>query len=93
MKKKIYMTISTLMLFIPWTILIFRMFDWALKTPVAQIMACAYGAFMVFSFIFTLLAYTQSGVKNPWMQICLVITGVYAVGAIALMGMMIVGLF
>ena len=48
---------------------------------------------MIFSFIFTLLAYTKGGVKNTWMQICTVITGIYGVGAIGLLCLFIAGLF
>ena len=36
MKNKILTTISTIMLFVPWTILPLRMFDWALESPVAE---------------------------------------------------------
>ena len=38
MKNKILTAISTIMLFIPWTILPLRTFDWALESPVAEIM-------------------------------------------------------
>ena len=33
MKDKIYTAIATLMLFVPWTILPLRTFDWALQSP------------------------------------------------------------
>lgn len=35
MKNKILTAISTIMLFVPWTILPLRTFDWALESPVA----------------------------------------------------------
>ncbi|MFR4144861.1 MAG: hypothetical protein ACLT1K_13205 [[Clostridium] leptum] len=38
MKNKILTAISTIMLFVPWTILPLRTFDWALESPVAEIM-------------------------------------------------------
>ena len=37
MKNKICTAIATLMLFIPWTILPLRTFDWALESPAAEI--------------------------------------------------------
>lgn len=92
MKNKICTAISTLMLFIPWTILPLRTFDWALESPVAEIMISCYAAFMIFSGIFTIVSYVKAGVKNKWMQICLVVNSLYAVWGIAAFGMMISGL-
>lgn len=82
-----------MMLFVPWTILPLRTFDWALESPVAEIMIYSYAAFMIFSGIFTVAAYIKGGVKNKLMQICTVINGLYAVGAIAIICMMIFGRF
>lgn len=93
MKNKICTAISTIMLFVPWTILPLRTFDWALESPVAEIMISCYAAFMIFSGVFTILAYTKGKVKNKWMQVCSVINGIYAVGALAIVGMMVPGLF
>ena len=90
MKEKILTAVSTLMIFIPWTILPLRTFDWALESPAAEIIIYSYAAFMVFSGIFTLLSYTTAGVKNNLMKICLVITLMYAVGAVAIIGMSLV---
>ena len=87
MKEKILTAVSTLMIFIPWTILPLRTFDWALESPAAEIIVYSYAAFMIFSGIFTLLSYTTAGVKNNLMKICLVITLMYAVGAVAIIGM------
>ena len=89
MKNKICTVISTLMLFIPWTILPLRTFDWALESPIAEIMISCYAAFMIFSGPFTIISYVKADVKNKWMQICLVINSLYAVGGIAAFGMMI----
>ena len=47
MKNKILTAISTIMLFVPWTILPLRTFDWALESPVAEIMVYSYAAFMI----------------------------------------------
>ncbi|HJB96040.1 MAG TPA: hypothetical protein H9765_10560 [Candidatus Mediterraneibacter intestinigallinarum] len=90
MKEKILTAVSTLMIFIPWTILPLRTFDWALESPAAEIIVYSYAAFMIFSGIFTLLSYTTAGVKNNLMKICLVITLMYAVGAVAIIGMSLV---
>ena len=90
MKEKILTAVSTLMIFIPWTILPLRTFDWALESPAAEIIIYSYAAFMVFSGIFTLLSYTTAGVKNNLMKICLVITLMYAVGAASIVGMSLV---
>lgn len=90
MKEKILTAVSTLMIFIPWTILPLRTFDWALESPAAEIIIYSYAAFMVFSGIFTLLSYTTAGVKNNLMKICLVITLMYAVGAATIVGMSLV---
>ena len=72
MKNKILTAISTIMLFVPWTILPLRTFDWALKSPVAEIMIYSYAAFMIFSGIFSILAYTKGKVKSKLMQVCVV---------------------
>lgn len=89
MKEKIFTTISTLMLFIPWTILPLRTFPWALEFPVAEIMISCYVIFMIFSGIFTIFAYKTVQIQHTWMKICLVINGIYMVGGIALLFMMI----
>lgn len=90
MKEKILTAVSTLIIFIPWTMLPLRTFDWALESPAAEIIVYSYAAFMIFSGIFTLLSYTTAGVKNNLMKICLVITLMYAVGAVAIIGMSLV---
>lgn len=90
MKNKILTAVSTIMLLIPWTILPLRGFDWALKSPVAEIMISCYAAFMIFSGIFTILAYTKWNAKGIWMQICTVINGIYGIGGIAAFLMMLV---
>ena len=87
MKEKILTAVSTLMIFIPCTILPLRTCSWALESPAAEIIIYSYAAFMVFSGIFTLLSYTTAGVKNILMKICLVITLMYAAGAVAIIGM------
>lgn len=88
MKNRILTTISTIMIFIPWTILPLRTFDWALKSPVAEIMISCYAAFMIFSGIFTCIIYSRNKLQNTLMKVCLVINGLYAVGGIAAFAMM-----
>lgn len=78
MKKNILTVISTLMLFIPWTLLPIRSFDWALKSPTAEIMITCYAIFMIFSGIFTCIAYGYAKIQHSWMKVCLVINILYA---------------
>lgn len=89
MKNKILTTISTIMLFIPWTILPLRTFDWALESPVAEIMISCYAAFMIFSGVFTIISYVKEKVQNNLMKVCLVVNGLYAVGGVAVFAMMV----
>lgn len=89
MKNKILTAISTLMLFVPWTILPLRTFDWALESPTAEIMIASYAIFMVFSGIFTSMSYAKAKIQNNWMKVCLVVNGLYAVAGVMLLGLMI----
>lgn len=88
MKNKLLTALSTVMLFVPWTILPLRTFSWALQSPVAEIMISCYAAFMIFSGIFTILSYIKCKVQNNWMKVCAVINGIYAVGGMAVFAMM-----
>ncbi|MCU6720257.1 MULTISPECIES: hypothetical protein [Porcipelethomonas] len=89
MKNKILTAISTIMLFVPWTILPLRTFDWALESPVTEIMISCYAAFMIFSGVFTIVSYVKAKAQNNLMKICLIVNGLYAVGGVAVFGMMI----
>lgn len=91
MKDKLYTSIATVMLFIPWTILPLRTFDWALESPAAEIIVYSYAAFMIFSGIFSVAAYAAGKVKNKWMQVCMVINCLYAAGAVGIVGMIVYG--
>lgn len=93
MKNKILIAISTIMLFIPWTIFPIRTFDWALESPVAEIMISCYAVFMIFSGIFTIISYAKAKVQNNLMKLCLIVNGLYAVGGLAVFGMMILPKF
>ena len=89
MKNKILTAVSTIMLFVPWTILPLRTFDWALESPVTEIMISCYAAFMIFSGVFTIVSYVKAKAQNNLMKICLIVNGLYAVGGVAVFGMMI----
>ena len=89
MKNKILTTVSTIMLFVPWTILPLRTFDWALESPVAEIMIACYAAFMIFSGVFTIISYIKVKAQSNLMKVCLVVNSLYAVGGIVFVGMMI----
>lgn len=85
--KKLITFISVLMIFIPWTIFPIRTNPWALQSPGAEIIVYSYAAFMIFSAVFTTLAYTKGQVKNKVMQIALVINDIYGFTALCLLGM------
>lgn len=89
MKSKIFHFISTIMLFVPWSIFLLRMNAWALQSPAAEISISCYAAFMIFSGIFTIWGYAKEQVRDLWMQICCVINGLYGIvgiGTFCLMG-------
>ncbi|MCI9577038.1 MAG: hypothetical protein HFJ84_10460 [Clostridiales bacterium] len=90
MKNKILTAVSTIMLFVPWTLLILRMFDWAMESPTAEIMISCYAAFMIFSGIFTIVSYAAAKIKSNLMKVCLVVNNLYAIfgiGVFVLMGL------
>ena len=89
MKNKIINTISTIMMLVPWSILLIRRNDWALQSPAAEIIIGSYIAFMIFSGVFTTLNYTKGRVKNTWMQVCLVVNNIYAFAGVFIGGWMI----
>ena len=89
MKEKILTMVSTILLFVPWTILPLRSFDWALKSPVAEIMISCYAVFMILGGMFTVFLYVRAKVQNNWMKVCLVINCLYAVGGACALGMMV----
>lgn len=88
MRTKILTAVSTIMLFVPWTIIPLRMFEWALQSPTAEIMISCYAAFMIFSGIFTIVSYAGAKARNNLMKICLVVNSLYAAFGIAAFGMM-----
>ena len=74
------------MLLPPFVLLFLRRWEWALESPVAEIMIYSCTAIMLLSGVFTALAY-RSGVKNRWMQVLLVVETLYAVLAVAILGL------
>jgi len=88
MKNKIITMVSAIMILIPWTILPLRTFDWALKSPAAEIMISCYAAFMIFSGIFTIFSYVGAKVQNNLMKGCLIVNSLYAVFGMAVFGLM-----
>lgn len=89
MKKKFLTAVSTATLLVPWTILPLRTFEWALRSPVAELLIASYAVFMIFSGVFTALSYTKEGSRNSWMKVCLLVNGLYAAGGAAALCMML----
>ncbi len=89
MKNKILTAVSTFMLFVPWTILLLRRYNWALESPVAEIMIASYASFMIFSGLFTGLSYGWGKAKNYLMKLCLIVNGLYAVAGIIFLALML----
>lgn len=89
MKNKILTTVSTIMLFVPWTILPLRTFDWALELAAAEIIIACYAAFMVLGGIFTIISYVKAKVQNNLMKVCLIVNSLYAFAGVMFLGMMI----
>ena len=89
MKNKVLTAVSTIMIFVPWTILPLRTFDWALESPAAEIMIACYAAFMIFSGVFTIISYVKAKAQNNLMKVCLIVNSLYAVAGVVFLGMMI----
>ena len=89
MKNKILTNICTIMLFVQWTILPLRTQDWAIESPTAEIMISCYAAFMIFSGIFTIIAYVKGKTQNGLMKFNLVIKSLYTLCELAVFGLMI----
>ena len=86
MKNKLCTAVSTILLLPPFVLLFLRRWEWALESPVAEIMIYSCTAIMLLSGVFTALAY-RSGVKNRWMQVLLVAETLSAVLAVAILGL------
>ena len=70
MKEKILTIVSTVILFIPWTILPFRTFQWALASLAAEIMITCYAVFMILGGAFTAFAYAgmRARSNSAWLE-------------------------
>lgn len=88
MKNKILTVVSTVMLLILWTILPLRTFDWALESPVAEIMIACYAAFMIFSGVFTIFSYVKAKAQNSLMKVCLIVNSLYGAVGVFFLGLM-----
>lgn len=88
MKNKVLTVVSTIMLFVPWTILPLRInFQWALDY--AHIMIPCYATFMILGGVFTVISYVMAKVQNNLMKVCLIVNSLYAVFGFAVFGLMI----
>lgn len=85
--------ISSIMMFLPWTIFIVRENAWALESPAAEIVIGSYAAYMIFAGVFTFGVYMKGRVQNSLMKICLVVNELYAVAGVMALVMMTVGKF
>lgn len=88
LKNKILTFFCTIMLFIPWTILLVRMNEWALKSPAAERIITGYALFMLFSGVFTIISYFVEKAQNVLMKVCLVINTIYAAAGVIFLSMM-----
>ncbi len=88
LKNRVLIVISTVMLFIPWTLLPLRIwFRWAAEHT--DVMIPCYAAFMIFSGIFTILSYFQANAQSKLMRVCLVVNSLYASMGVAVLGLII----
>lgn len=89
--KGILTGIAAMMVFLPWTILLLRRHEWALKSPAAEITIGCYAVFMILAGVFTFAAYMRGKVQNSLMKICLVINEIYAAAGVMALVMMVAG--
>lgn len=89
MKNKCLTAVCLIMLLVPWSILPLRRFGWALQSPAAEIIIACYALFMIFSGALTIHSYVKGGIQNPLMKLCLLVSGLYGVAGIVILGMML----
>ena len=88
-REKVWTGIATGMMGVPWTLLLFRAFDWARQSPVAERMIfLGYAGFMIFSGIFALVAYAASARKSGLLKVCVAVNGLYLLFALAVLALM-----
>ena len=69
-----------LLAFVPWTILLVRTQEWALKSPAAEITIGIYSVEIMLAFLYCLILYTKKRHKDVLASIGLVANGLYAWG-------------
>ena len=80
--------ISLILVFIPWTLFILRQNEWALQSPVGELLIGGYAVEMSLGGVYSIAGYVKKGVKNKLMQVCTMINGLYAAGGGAALVMM-----
>lgn len=89
MKEKVLTALSVMFLFVPFTIFPLRENEWALKSPVAEIMIACYAIFMILCGVFAIFLYKKENVKNIVMKISLTLNTIYLIGGVTAVVMMI----
>ena len=75
----------------PWTILLVRTHEWALKSPAAEITIGIYSVEIILAFLYCLILYTKKNHKDAMTSIGLVVNGLYAAGVLGIVGISIPG--
>ena len=83
--------VALLLAFVPWTILLVRTHEWALKSPAAEITIGIYSVEIILAFLYCLILYTKKRHKDVLASIGLVANGLYAAGILGLIGINIPG--
>ena len=83
--------VALLLAFVPWTILLVRTHEWALKSPAAEITIGIYSVEIILAFLYCLILYTKKNHKDAMTSIGLVVNGLYAAGVLGIVGISIHG--
>lgn len=81
--------INFILIFVPWSIIYLRQYEFALESPNAEMIIACYSIFIIASFIFSLVLYTYKKKRDVLSSIALIINGVYTAGVIGIIGMSI----
>jgi hypothetical protein len=85
MKKiKILSVLDLVSAVVPWTILIWRQYEFALKSPAAEIIIAAYGIYIVAAFVFSMYIYAKKKIRGTLPGIALVLNGIYLTATVVL---------
>lgn len=94
MKKISFLSfINFILIFVPWSIIYLRQYEFALESPNAEMIIAGYSIFIIASFIFSLVLYTYKKKRDVLSSIALFINGVYTAGVIGIIGMSITSWF